>query len=210
MPLYVLGAAGMARRTQEIFEPSYRPWLLVAVGGAFVLFAGLLSLFVQLWVSVRHRDANRVPVGDPWDARSLEWSIAAPPPEYNFATIPHVSKRDTFYWRKRNNGAYRPADHYRDIVLPRNSATGVVIGTSGAICAFGLVWHIWWLAALCFLVIVFAVILRGFARNVDRVVKAAEVERIDRRWLALANAAHAIPRQLEQTAENTGLAEWIA
>ena len=81
MPLYVLGAAGMARRTQEVFEPSFRPWLLVAGVGRLVLFAGLATLFIQLWVSVRHRDANRVPVGDPWDARSLEWSTASPPPE---------------------------------------------------------------------------------------------------------------------------------
>src|SRR4051794_39606099 len=113
MPLYVLGAAGMARRTQEVFEPSFRPWLLVAGIGAFVLLAALASLFVQLWVSVRDRNANRVLVGDPWDARSLEWSTSSPPPEYNFATIPQVSKRDAFYWRKRNHGAYHPADHYR-------------------------------------------------------------------------------------------------
>src|SRR5665647_224062 len=33
MPLYVLGSAGMARRTQEIFEPTFRPWLYVAGTG---------------------------------------------------------------------------------------------------------------------------------------------------------------------------------
>ena len=67
MPLYVLGAAGVARRTQEIFDPAFRPWLLVALFGAFVLAAGLASLFVQLYVSIRDREANRVsrrrPVG---------------------------------------------------------------------------------------------------------------------------------------------------
>ena len=30
---------------------------------------------------------------DPWGADSLEWSIASPPPEYNFAEIPVVSSR---------------------------------------------------------------------------------------------------------------------
>ena len=30
---------------------------------------------------------------DPWGADSLEWSIASPPPEYNFAEIPIVSSR---------------------------------------------------------------------------------------------------------------------
>jgi cytochrome o ubiquinol oxidase subunit 1 len=208
MPLYVLGAAGMARRTQEVFEPSFRPWLLVAVGGAFVLFAGLVSLFIQLWVSVRDRAANRVPVGDPWDARGLEWSTASPPPEYNFATIPQVSRRDAFFWRKRHEGAYHPADHYRDIVLPRNSLTGVAIGVFAAICSFGLVWHIWWLAVFGLAVVLLAVIGRSFARDVERIIPAAEVERIDRHWLTVAAAAKMIPRQLEETAANEGLARW--
>jgi cytochrome o ubiquinol oxidase subunit 1 len=210
MPLYVLGAAGMARRTQEVFDPAFRPWLLAALGGAFVLAAGLASLFVQLYVSIRDRDANRVPVGDPWDARSLEWSISAPPPEWNFATIPHVGSRDAFYWRKRNRGAYKPADHYRDIEMPKETACGVIIGVAAAFCAFGLIWRIWWMAALFFVVIVLTVIGRSFARGVKRIVPASEVEAVDRAWLAQAQAARPVPRQLEQSARNKGLAEWMA
>ena len=78
-PLYVLGAAGMARRTQAVFDPAFRPWLLLALFGAFLLLTALTTLFVQLYVSIRDRHANMVPVGDPWDARGLEWSVAAPP-----------------------------------------------------------------------------------------------------------------------------------
>jgi cytochrome o ubiquinol oxidase subunit 1 len=149
MPLYVLGAAGMARRTQEIFDPAFRPWLLVALGGALVLAAGLASLFMQLYVSIRDREANRVPVGDPWDARGLEWSVSAPPPEWNFATIPNVGSRDAFYWCKRNGQAYKPAEKYCDIVLPKESACGVIIGLAAGACSFGLIWRIWWMAGLC-------------------------------------------------------------
>ena len=77
MPLYVLGAAGVARRTQELFEPAFRPWLYIAGLGALVLLGALASLFIQLWVSVRQRDANRVTAGDPWDGRGLERRGAA-------------------------------------------------------------------------------------------------------------------------------------
>jgi len=210
MPLYVLGAAGMARRTQEVFDPAFRPWLLVALGGAFILAAGLASLFVQLYVSIRDRDANRVPVGDPWDARGLEWSIAAPPPEWNFATIPHVGSRDAFYWRKRNGGAYKPADHYRDIELPKESACGVIIGLASAVCSFGLIWRIWWMAALFLAVAIATAIARSFMRDVTRIIPAATVEAVDHRWLAQAHAARPIPRQLEQSERNEGLAEWMA
>ena len=180
MPLYVLGLSGMARRTQEIYDESYRPWLYVAEVGALTIFAGLISLFTQLWVSIRDRDANRVPVGDPWDGRG------------------------------GRDGAYHPADHYRDIEMPRNSMTGVAIGVFGTACAFGLVWHIWWLAALSIVLVILTVIVRGFVRDVERVIPAEEVERADRRWLAQAAAAHDVPRQLEETTANQGLAQWMA
>jgi cytochrome o ubiquinol oxidase subunit 1 len=210
MPLYVLGLEGMARRTQEVFEPDFRPWLDVALVGAILLFAGLGTLFVQLWVSVRDREANRVAVGDPWGARSLEWSVGSPPPDYNFATIPHAARRDAFYWRKANQGAYTAADHYRDIEVPRNSSVGPVIGAAGAICAFGLVWHIWWMAILGFGVMWGAVIARSFLRDTHRTIPAAEVEAADRRWLAAAAAAAAVAPQFEETSANRGLAERAA
>ncbi len=210
MPLYVLGAAGMARRTQEVFDPSYRPWLLVAVCGALILLAGLASLFMQLYVSIRDRDANRVTVGDPWDARSLEWSVSAPPPEWNFATIPHVGSRDAFYWRKRNHGAYKPADHYRDIELPKETSCGMIVGLAATASFFGLIWHIWWMAIGFIIVAIATAVVRSSMRNVYKTIPAATVEAVDRRWLAEANAAQPVPRQLETSPRNQGLAEWMA
>jgi cytochrome o ubiquinol oxidase subunit 1 len=208
MPLYVLGAAGVARRTQELFDPAFRPWLIVALLGALLLLAGLLSLFIQLWVSIRERDTTRVPVGDPWNARGLEWSIPAPPPEYNFAVIPQVSRRDPFYWQKKNHGAYKPADHYRDIEVPRNSLCGLLIGLGMTSCFMGLVWHIWWLAACGLAGSVGTAVARSFMRDVRRTIPAAEVEAQHRRWLEAAAAAMPVPRQREMTPENEGLAEW--
>ena len=59
---------------------------------------------------------------------------------------PACGRRDAFYWRKRNGGAYKPADHYRDIEMPKESACGVIIGIAAAVCCFGLIWRIWWMA----------------------------------------------------------------
>jgi len=46
MPLYVLGASGMARRSSEILNPAFRPWLYVALAGGLVLLAALAAQFV--------------------------------------------------------------------------------------------------------------------------------------------------------------------
>jgi cytochrome o ubiquinol oxidase subunit 1 len=207
MPLYVLGAAGMARRTQEVFEPAFRPWLYIAGFGALVLLAALAALFVQLWVSIRERDANRVTAGDPWDGRGLEWSTSAPPPEYNYAVIPHVHSRDPFYAGKRKGEFYTRPAHYHDIEMPKNSMTGPVIGILGAATAFGLVWHIWWLAILGVLAIVGTVIARSFARDVRRIIPAAEIAWTDMMWLQAVADATPIPRQMETTSANQGRAE---
>jgi cytochrome o ubiquinol oxidase subunit 1 len=86
----------------------------------------------------------------------------------------------------------------------------VIVGLAAGVCGFGLVWHIWWMAALFLTVTIATVIARSFMRDVTRIIPAATVEAIDRRWLAQAGTARAIPRQLEQTARNEGLVEWTA
>ena len=210
MPLYVLGASGMARRTQEVFEPSFRPWLYVAAVGALVLLGGLTALFLQLWVSIRDRAKNRVFAGDPWDGRGLEWATSAPPPEYNFAVIPQVGGRDPFYDGKRRGDVYRPPDRYEAIEVPRESRLGPVVGVAGAAVGFALVWHMWWLAALGLLVVIGAVIARSFTRDVERTIPAATVEAAHQRWLAAVHTTPAIPREVETTRANHGVAEVVA
>ena len=207
MPLYVLGAAGMARRTVEVFEPSFRPWLYVAGVGALILLCALAALFVQLVVSIRNRDQNRVFAGDPWDGRGLEWSMSAPPPEYNYAVLPQVDGRYPFFDLKRSGEAYREPLHYDAITVPRESALGPVIGVAGAVMAFALVWHMWWLAGLGLLVVIGAVIGRSAARDVDRVIPADEVQRREQAWLDVVHAALPIPRQDETKPVNHGLAK---
>ena len=210
MPLYVLGASGMARRTHEIFDPAFRPWLYVAMLGAGVLFCALGSLFVQLIVSIRQRDANRVFAGDPWDGRTLEWSIASPPPEYNFAIVPQVEGRDIFYRRKHAKhqaAPYAAPERYEDIVVPRNSMSGVAIGVFAAAAAFGIIWHMWWLGIAGLAVVIGAIVVRSFGRDQHRIVTAAEVEQVDRRWRMALAEGQAIPRELEMTTGNMGLAQ---
>ena len=207
MPLYVLGASGMARRTSQIFEPDFRPWLYIAGVGALVLLAGLAALFVQLFVSICQREATRVFAGDPWDGRGLEWSTSAPPPEYNFAVIPQVDGRDPFYDGKRKGGYYRIRDQYDAIRTPRESMSGLAIGIALTAACFGLVWHMWWLASLALLTAVLALVIRSFVRDTHRIISSEEVTATERRWHAALDAATPIPRRVELTDHNHGLAE---
>jgi cytochrome o ubiquinol oxidase subunit 1 len=205
-PLYALGIMGLPRRTVAYAEARYVPLEWVALLGALLLLAALLALLWQLWVSIRDRDANRVFVGDPWDGRSLEWSNAAPPPEYNFAVIPQVDGRDAFAKAKENGDAYLWPDTFLDIELPKNSAMGPLIAATGFSLAFGLVWHLWWLVVLSVLAAISAMIVRGFARDTTRIVSAQDIRREHDLWIDAVAAATAVSRADECRPVNAGLA----
>ena len=151
MPLYVTGLMGMTRRLQHYDVSSWRPWLLVAEVGAVVILAGIICQIVQLVVSIRNREELRVS-GDPWNGRTLEWSVASPPPAWNYAVLPHVSGRDAFWARKKLAPAIsaQPAQPraYEPIEMPKNSGTGFVTAFFAVVTGFALIWHIWWMAAL--------------------------------------------------------------
>ncbi|MGO8914974.1 MAG: cytochrome o ubiquinol oxidase subunit I [Stellaceae bacterium] len=183
MPLYVLGLMGMTRRMQHYDVAAWRPWLVIAAGGAAVILAGIILMIAQLAVSIRRREQLRDETGDPWNGRSLEWATPSPPPAFNFAVLPQIQGDDT-YWGMKQRALQRarlsdePA--YADIEMPRNSPTGFICAFFATLMGFALIWHIWWMVAVA-AVGAFATFV-GFAwRDQDEYVIPAEtVARIDR------------------------------
>jgi cytochrome o ubiquinol oxidase subunit 1 len=102
-------------------------------------------------VSIRAREKLRV-AADPWNGRTLEWSTASPPPAWNYAILPQVAGRDTFWIRKKlaqaGQGQQVQLPKYQAIEMPRSSATGFVTAFFAVVAGFALIWHIWWMAAL--------------------------------------------------------------
>jgi cytochrome o ubiquinol oxidase subunit 1 len=207
MPLYALGISGMPRRSQAIFTAEFAPLLWTAEIGAVLLSLALVGLYVQLWVSIRDRHRNAVPLGDPWDGRTLEWTTTAPPPEYNFAVLPTIHDRDPFSWLKEHGLAHAPVLQFEDIHLPKSSATPLVIGAASFVCAFGLVWHIGWAAAGGFMLVSGTVIARSFVRDTERVITGATLRQAEERRLQQLRGAAAVARDEEDSGLNAGLAQ---
>ncbi|HTZ02660.1 MAG TPA: cbb3-type cytochrome c oxidase subunit I [Xanthobacteraceae bacterium] len=205
-PLYALGLLGYPRRTLAFFNPVYLPYMIVAFVGALVILAAFTSLVIQLVVSVRRREELRVPAGDPWDGRSLEWATAAPPPEYNFAVLPTVTGRDAFMHSKETGHAYGVPVRFTGIKMPKNSAMGFAVCVGGGLLGFALVWHIWWLCVAASLGLCAVMIGRGYARDTEKIIPAAEVERDHMRWLATVAASRPVTRAHEIEPANDGRA----
>jgi cytochrome o ubiquinol oxidase subunit 1 len=183
MPLYVLGFMGMSRRMEHYDTAAWQPFLIVAaVGAVFVLF-GLAFLIVQIVVSIGRRAELRDASGDPWGGRTLEWLTSSPPAPYNFAIVPEVRGRDAFLDMKERGVAYQRPQRYEDIVMAKNGAIGVTLGGLSFVLAFAVVWYIWWLAIAAAVLAVLAVV--GFSSNddVDTLLPADEIERIEVRRL---------------------------
>jgi cytochrome c oxidase subunit 1 len=95
-PMHWLGLQGMIRRTWR-YHPSLEFWNRIVSIGAFVIALGLL-VFIFNWVRSRRR--GEIAGMDPWDARTLEWSIPNPTPVHNFSTVPVVHGLDEFWHQK--------------------------------------------------------------------------------------------------------------
>jgi len=180
----VLGLMGMTRRLEHIPDPSWQPLLLVAEAGAIVIFLAILCEIVQLYVSIRTREARRDLTGDPWNARTLEWATSSPPPAYNFAVLPRVETIDAFWEMKRRGvkPAVQPA--YEAIEMPRNSPTGFIIAFFAFFIGFALIWQIWWLVLLGLLAAAITMLVFGWSENREREIPASEIARIERARLA--------------------------
>ena len=99
-PMHFLGLNGMPRRTWTYdANMGWSTGNLVSSLGAYLLGLGILIYFLVLLWS-RFKGARAGP--DPWDARTLEWSIPSPPPEYNFAVTPTVHARDAWWYEKHH------------------------------------------------------------------------------------------------------------
>ena len=182
MPLYLLGFMGATRRLDHYAaETGWHPLFIVASLGAFLIFAAVLSQVMQLYVSIKKREQYRDKTGDPWDGRTLEWSTSSPPPFYNFAQIPHVDERDAFWAMKRSG---LPSEkRYEDFHMPTKSSLGFIIGVLSFIGGFCLVWHIFWLAALCTFGIIASLITRLANKHTHYEVRAQDVEQIEKKEL---------------------------
>jgi cytochrome c oxidase subunit I+III len=89
------GLLGMPRRVHTYDGALGWEWpnLISSIGG-FVLALGFAAVLIDVLLRLRH--APRV-ARNPWGAGTLEWATPVPPPNYNFAAIPHVAGREPLH-----------------------------------------------------------------------------------------------------------------
>ena len=117
-PQHWLGLDGMPRRIFTYAENmGWENTNMMASGGGFLMALSVLLFIINVFYSAK----KRVPAGDdPWDGRTLEWSISSPPPHYNFEKIPNVQHRDDFWFQKHPEliAEYYHDEHAGELTAP--------------------------------------------------------------------------------------------
>jgi cytochrome o ubiquinol oxidase subunit 1 len=178
-PIYIVGLMGTTRRVNHFDDPALQPYFIVAAIGALIILVGILGFIIQIAVSIKNREALRDTTGDPWNGRTLEWATSSPPPAYNFAFTPVVHDLDAWHDMKER-GHKVPDGGYRPIHMPRNTGTGVILSFLALALGFGMVWYMWWLAAVSFVGLIVVTIAHTFNYNRDYYIPAEEVAATER------------------------------
>lgn len=182
-PLYILGIMGATRRLDHYDASLGWQWLFIVAGvGVLTILMGVAFQIAQIVVSIVTRYDNRDLTGDPWDGRTLEWSVPSPAPVYNFAVIPTVTERDAF-WEEKQSDTPKLAPVYTDIVVPKNTGMGIIIAGFAFVFGFALIWHIWWLMILALFGVIGSIIVRASDDDTEEVITAEEVARTEAAYI---------------------------
>ena len=167
-PQHFLGLMGMPRRIQTYdADLGWNFYNLISSAGAFILGMGVLLFIYSLLRDYRYGEEAG---SDPWDARTLEWSISSPPPHFDFAELPVVEDRDPVWFAKhpelleKRDDVSQNADTDETettlppgdegIHIPGQSWYPFVMSVGLFIGGFGAIYHNW-LLGIFSLVIVF-------------------------------------------------------
>jgi cytochrome c oxidase subunit 1 len=139
-PQHFLGLMGMPRRYFTFMPDQGLEWgnYISSIGAVGM---GLGTMFL-IWNIIQTTARGERAPADPWDGRTLEWSISSPPPEYNFAQSPLVRGIDALWIEKMaGNKGITPAEPIGDIHMPSPSIIPLIMSLGLFTAGFGFTLH---------------------------------------------------------------------
>jgi cytochrome aa3-600 menaquinol oxidase subunit I len=181
MPQYVLGLMGMTRRVVSCgWDKGWGDLNLVSTIGAFLMGVAFLFQVWQIAHGVKHRRDHLDTTGDPWNGRTLEWSIPSPAPHYNFAVLPQVAEQDEWWEEKMRRELGQAVQtipkKLAPIHMPKNSGIPIIMAGSWFLAGFGFVFHWLWLAIPGLAGVAVCMLVHSFNYNTDYYIPVDEIE----------------------------------
>nr|WP_221434220.1 cbb3-type cytochrome c oxidase subunit I [Geomicrobium halophilum] len=135
---HLLGLMGMQRRVYTFLEGEGLSTMnFISSIGAFLMLGAFILLMINIIFSAYK---GKRAESDPWDGRTLEWSIHTPIPEYNFAQTPQVRSLDPLFYEKVHGvSKMKPAEPMDEIHMPNGTIIPFLISLGLFIAGFGFI-----------------------------------------------------------------------
>lgn len=153
---------------------------LVSTIGAVLMAIAFLFQVWQIVYSVKYSPKDTT--GDPWNGRTLEWSIPSPVPHYNFATLPQVSSQDEWWEEKQRRArGEQPSipPKLEPIHMPRNSGIPFVMSMFWFTAGFGFVFDWVWMTVAGLAGVAVCMLVHSFNYNTDYYIPVEEITRTE-------------------------------
>ncbi|WP_313997455.1 cbb3-type cytochrome c oxidase subunit I [uncultured Paenibacillus sp.] len=181
MPQYLVGLDGMTRRMSTYgWDTGWYGLNLTSTIGAFMMGLGFLFQVWQIAHSIKFMERDTT--GDPWNGRTLEWSIPSPAPLYNFAVVPHVSERDPWWEEKKRReqgAAPAPQPALEPIHMPKNSSIPFIKSFFWFVAGFGFVWDWYWMAIPGMIGVAACMLAHSFTYDNDYYIPVDEIKKTE-------------------------------
>ncbi|QTN00922.1 cytochrome ubiquinol oxidase subunit I [Sediminibacillus dalangtanensis] len=171
--MHITGLNGMPRRTYTYqWGENLFVFNFISTIGAFLMGAGM-AVFVwnilRTWRSGNHAEA------DPWQGRTLEWTVPSPSPEHPFTQIPVVDQRDAFWYAKQEERHLSIEKQARPAPIALKTLQPLCIGVILWLLSLAMIYHWWMLAALSGVLVLAMFLLRTWR---DERIKAIGKEEV--------------------------------
>ena len=136
---HFLGLIGMPRRVFTYLpNQGWDTMNLISTIGTFLMGIGAILFVLNIIITARKpADAPN----DPWDGRTLEWSLPSPPPAHNFTQIPLVRGLDAFWKEKMaGNNTMTPSEPIGPIHMPNSSILPFIMSAGFFISGLGFMY----------------------------------------------------------------------
>ena len=174
-PQHFLGLMGMPRRVfTYLKDQNLELGNFISTIGVFGMTLGMILFLINVVVTAK--SGKRAPA-DPWDARTLEWSIPSPPPEYNFAQTPLVRGLDALWVEKMaGNKGMTPAEPLGSIHMPSPSFLPFVMSVGLFIAGYGFMYHNYLVAGVGLAITLFCMLIRSLKDDHGYHIEPEEID----------------------------------